>query len=129
MSEVCTRPDEALEADVVGESFDDYLATVEAGLDENGRRLLAAFRGRYSLASQLLSLRKEAGLSQTQVAERAGVHQSTITRVERGYSNFSQGTLEKIGAVFNARLAFVPMTASMARSGFPKGTSSHRFAN
>ncbi len=129
MTELCIPPQEEAEDDLVGGSFDEYLASVEAGLDDDARRLLQAFRGQYNLASQLMTLRKEAGLSQVQVAERAGLHQSTVNRVERGHSNLSQGALERIGAVFGARLAFVPMRATLTRAGFPRSTRPARLAH
>jgi DNA-binding XRE family transcriptional regulator len=96
-------------ASPVGESFDDYVSGVEADLDTARRQVLDALRAHYSLASQLMSLRKRNKLTQIDVAHQAGVHQSVISRLERGTANVSQDSLERIAQVFGVQLGFVDM--------------------
>ncbi|OTA19789.1 transcriptional regulator [Xenorhabdus beddingii] len=47
----------------------------------------------FELISTLLSMRKEAGLTQQQVAERMGTKESNISRLEKGKSNPTLSTL------------------------------------
>ena len=54
-------------------------------------------------AIALLRARENAGLSQRELAERSGVPQSTIARIERGY-NTSIDTLSKIAFALNKRV-------------------------
>lgn len=54
-------------------------------------------------AIALLRARENAGLSQHELAERSGVPQSTIARIERGY-NTSIDTLSKIASALNKRV-------------------------
>ncbi|HEV2952909.1 MAG TPA: helix-turn-helix transcriptional regulator [Candidatus Dormibacteraeota bacterium] len=92
----------------IGDSFDSYVAELASGLDQNGRELLEAFRGHYSLASQIIELRKRNHLTQAQLAAQARVNQSDISRLERGTGNASQAALERIARVFRASLGFLP---------------------
>ena len=54
-------------------------------------------------AVAITKARETAGLSQRELAERSGVPQSTIARIERGY-NTSIGTLSKIAFALNKRV-------------------------
>jgi ribosome-binding protein aMBF1 (putative translation factor) len=94
-------------ASPVGDSFDDYVSGVEADLDSASRQALDALRAHYDLASQLMTLRKRNKLTQVDLALRAGVHQSVISRVERGATNTSQDSLERIAQVFGVQLGFI----------------------
>lgn len=93
---------------VVGEDFDDFLAGFEARLDPAGRAMYDAFAAQYDLASAVIALRKRQRLTQVDLAQRAHVHQSDISRLERGGSNISQSALQRIAAALGARLALVP---------------------
>lgn len=97
-------------AGVIGSDFDDYVDEVEADLSPANRELLAAFRSDFTLASQLIQLRKGRKFTQVELAERAGVNQSDISRIERGVSNVSEATLKRIGLVFGAGIGFIPAT-------------------
>ena len=48
------------------------------------------------IAYQILKLRKQKGLSQTELAKRIGTKQSDIARMEAGQQNFTTDTLQKI---------------------------------
>ena len=52
---------------------------------------------------RLRQLRVERGLTQEQVAERADVHATFISNVERGYSSPTLDTLIRIAAAINVR--------------------------
>jgi DNA-binding XRE family transcriptional regulator len=94
-------------ASPVGDSFDDYVSGVETGLDSANRQALDALRAHYGLASQLMILRKRNKLTQIDLARRAGVNQSVISRLERGAANASQDSLERIAQVFGVQLGFI----------------------
>jgi len=53
-------------------------------------------RERNKIAVALMLLRESEGLSQRQLAEKAGKPQSTIARIERGSMNVSLGVLREI---------------------------------
>ena len=64
--------------------------------DEYGKQL--------EIAYQILKLRKEKKISQTQLAKKIGTKQSNIARMESGQQNFSIDILEKIARVFGRDL-------------------------
>lgn len=56
---------------------------------------------RYLLAANLRRLRSAQGLSQEQLAERAGVHRNYLGRVERREQNVGLDNLERIARALN----------------------------
>lgn len=94
--------------DVVGSDFSDYVAEAEARLSPASREVLDAFRDDFTLASQLIQMRKGRRFTQVELAKRAGVDQSAISRIERGSVNASYAALQRIGRVFGTRVAFIP---------------------
>ena len=57
----------------------------------------------FELAREVIRLRKEAHLTQKQLAEKAGTSQPAIARLESGeYKNLSLSFLRKIGEVLGA---------------------------
>lgn len=65
--------------------------------DQYGRQLEAAVA--------VTELRKNARISQRDLAEKAGVSKSTITRIEKGNMNPSLKTLDKLGAAVGKYLS------------------------
>src|SRR3989344_3474976 len=61
--------------------------------DEFGKQL--------EIAYQILQLRKETGMSQSELARKLGTTQSNIARIETGQQNFTTVTLQRIADVFN----------------------------
>jgi transcriptional regulator with XRE-family HTH domain len=73
---------------------------------------------RLRLAQQLHDLREQAGLTQREVAERAGTSRSVIARLEQpGYEKHTLSTLRRVaGAMgFDVRVEFVPAKAKPVR--------------
>ena len=72
------------------------------------RELNAAFQReltRLQLANQIVTLREERKLSQTQLARRIGTHQSAIARMEQNtYRGYTVATLAKIAAAAGKHL-------------------------
>ncbi|MHB1956911.1 MAG: helix-turn-helix domain-containing protein [Sulfobacillus sp.] len=61
----------------------------------------------YMVARQLIQLRREQGLTQSQLARRLHTQQSEISRIEAGDQNISLGKLEKLVAALGARVSIV----------------------
>ena len=55
---------------------------------------------RRRLAANIIRLRKERGWSQEELADRAGLHRTYISGVERGVRNPTIAVVAKIAAVF-----------------------------
>lgn len=70
------------------------------------RKEYDALEEEFSLIDQLITMRTKAGLTQEDVAKKLGTNKSNISRLERGKSNPSWGTLNKYAAAcgFTVRL-------------------------
>lgn len=58
----------------------------------------------YELIKQIISERHKRGLSQQDLANRAGTKQPVISRLERGDSNPTIGQLHKVATALNLKL-------------------------
>jgi DNA-binding XRE family transcriptional regulator len=90
--------------------FKDFVREVEAEARVEGPHAvaeLAAFRSHYTMAQEVRALRKERKLTQKQLAEASGIAQSEISRIERGQTNPTTGTLGVLLAPLGARLGVV----------------------
>ena len=69
----------------------------EKAMREDGeyRREYAALEEEFTLIEALLDARRKAGLTQAQVAERMGVTQPVVAKLEGGKSNVSFATLKR----------------------------------
>jgi DNA-binding XRE family transcriptional regulator len=88
--------------------LDDYIEEVRSGYNDEQRARLDAQMRHFDLASQLLALRLAAGLTQAELAERAGLSQADISRYERGLGNPTRTTIDGIATVLGAHLELVP---------------------
>jgi predicted transcriptional regulator len=59
---------------------------------------------RHSVSAQLTTLRRELGLSQTEVASRMGTSQSAVARFESGDLDVRLSTVERYTTALGARL-------------------------
>jgi DNA-binding XRE family transcriptional regulator len=71
--------------------------------DASGNRPAVAF-ARVSISRSLIQDRRAAGLSQQDLARRAGVRQETISRIESGKHSPTVRTVEKIDRVLQAAM-------------------------
>jgi ribosome-binding protein aMBF1 (putative translation factor) len=82
--------------------FQDYLTeklkkpSFKKNYNEYGKQL--------EIAYQVLTLRKQQKLSQSELAKKIGTRQSNVARMESGQQNFTADMLQKIATAFNRRI-------------------------
>lgn len=62
-------------------------------------------------------LRTEAGLSQSALAERAGLHRTTMSEIERGVSNLSVDLAHRVAQALGMSLSALCAEAELRRKG------------
>ncbi|HEY1703356.1 MAG TPA: helix-turn-helix transcriptional regulator [Trebonia sp.] len=77
------------------------------GESELRRRFEAAIE----LGLQFRDARVARGLSQRELAERSGVRQADVSRIERGAGNPTEATLQRLAAALKQRLERTPVRA------------------
>jgi ribosome-binding protein aMBF1 (putative translation factor) len=82
-------------------------------LTEQGQEQAKVFDRGARLAGDVLALRLARGWTQTELAERSGISQADISRIERGLSNATEATLGRLAEVLGAELH---MTAKASAS-------------
>jgi len=91
--------------------FDQLIQDIEAEAQAEGPAAVAqlrAFEVQFTLAADLIALRKARGLSQKQLASASGVQQADISRIERGLVNPTIGTVEKLARPLRAQVRMLP---------------------
>jgi DNA-binding phage protein len=91
-------------------SFHAFMREVEHDATAEGPTAVAHLRQleqRFGLASDLIAMRRAKAITQSQLAALTGVHQSEISRIERGVGNPTAQTLGRLGTALGARLSFV----------------------
>lgn len=58
----------------------------------------------YAIMNEILSTRKELGMSQQELSTKTGITQPDISKLENGKANPAIGTLKKIAAAFGKKL-------------------------
>jgi len=71
------------------------------------KRQRQVFEQAYSIALQVTELREKRGLTQAELAEFCGVDQGDISRIERGSTNPTARTLQRIATALDADLRLV----------------------
>ncbi len=79
----------------------------QTALSEVGNAQRHVFKGAYALAMQVVELREKHGLTQVELAERSGIDQGDISRIERGSAMPNERTLLRIANALNADLRLV----------------------
>ena len=91
----------------MGSSFGDWLAGREAAETAGEAELRRRFEAAIELGLQFRDARLASGLSQRQLAERSGVRQADISRIERGAGNPTETTLQRLASALDKRLELV----------------------
>jgi HTH-type transcriptional regulator / antitoxin HipB len=87
----------------LGKPFDEYYAE-ECAKDSGLHDRVEAIREERRLQSQLRQSRKQAGLTQQQVAERMHTNRSFVARVETQGGNLTIATVERYARAVGKRL-------------------------
>lgn len=94
----------------MSDDFKDLIKDIEAEAEASGPAAVAELRdlrGEFSLAADLATRRREAKLTQKQLAKASGIPQSEISRIETGRANPTVATLSAIAAPLGAHVGFV----------------------
>ena len=88
-------------------SFNEYLATYKKTASKVDLAAYDVAYGQFALANELMEQRKAQGLTQLALAKASGVAQPEISRIERGITNATIETLNRIGRVLQVRVGLV----------------------
>lgn len=83
-------------------SFNDFLK--EQMQDEEFRAEYEALEPEFTIIQAMIDARKSSGLTQKQLAEKTGINQADISKLERGSGNPSLRTLQRLAAGMGMRL-------------------------
>jgi ribosome-binding protein aMBF1 (putative translation factor) len=98
-------------------NFDDFWRELEAEAQAEGPEAVAELEQlghRFRLGGELTVLRARAGLTQDDLAAKSKVDQAEISRIERGASNPTIDTLDKLGDALGVRFGFVETREAVA---------------
>jgi ribosome-binding protein aMBF1 (putative translation factor) len=93
-------------------SYKKASAERRANVSDAGAVQSRVFEGAFAVAMQVVELREKHGLTQVQLAERSGIDQGDISRIERGSAMPNEKTLIRIADALNADLRLVPRSKS-----------------
>lgn len=89
-------------------NFNDFLK--EQLADPDFKKEYDALRPEYAIIQAIIDARKNTGMTQKQLAEKTGIAQADISRMERGNANPSLKTLQRLaeGMGMHLKLEFLP---------------------
>lgn len=89
-------------------NFNDFLA--EQLSDPEFKKEYDALRPEYAIIQAIIDARKSTGMTQKQLAEKTGITQADISRLESGSGNPSLKTLQRLaeGMGMRLKLEFLP---------------------
>ena len=88
-------------------SYKDIMADRSARPPPDSAAQRETFEKAYDMALQVIDLREKHGLTQAQLAERCGVDQGDISRIERGSTSPTARTLQRIAQALDADVRLV----------------------
>lgn len=89
-------------------TYNDVTAERRARLGKGSEAQRDAFEQAYDIAMQVVELREQLGLTQAELAEKCGIDQGDISRIERGSVSPTSRTLQRIAEALGARVELVP---------------------
>ncbi len=88
-------------------SCEEIAAERRAKLDSASNEHTEVFEQAHRIAMQVVELRERHGLTQSQLAERCGMDQADISRIERGSTSPTTRVLQRIADALDADLKLV----------------------
>ena len=88
-------------------SYKDIVADRSARIAPESAAQPEVLERAYDIAQQVIDLREKHGLTQRQLAERCGIDQGDISRIERGSTSPTARTLQRIAEVLDADVRLV----------------------
>lgn len=85
----------------------DIAADRRARLSPEAQEQRGVFKQAHDVALQVIDLREKRGLTQAELAERCGMDQADISRIERGATSPTALTLQRIADALDADLRLV----------------------
>jgi len=88
--------------------FEDFMKELDEETRRAGPAAVAraeALKAQYTLAAELILLRKQRGLTQRQLSARTGIQQSEISRMEAGTANPTLATISTLARALGAVLS------------------------
>lgn len=110
-------------------TFDDFMRELEQETRRAGPAAVAraeALKAQYTLATELILLRKRRGLTQRQLSARTGIQQSEISRIEGGRANPTAATLATLARALGGELRIVPARVTKGSTVRVSGARSAR---
>ena len=95
--------------------LDEYLQRSKRANSKEVIAARAVFDQAYGIACQVIELREKHNLTQVELAEKTGVPQAQISRIERGVVSPTSATLAKIAEALGADLRLVERPQPSAR--------------
>jgi ribosome-binding protein aMBF1 (putative translation factor) len=92
-------------------SYDDVTAARRERLSPDSKAHREVFEQAYDIATQVIELRERHGLTQAELAERCGIDQGDISRIERGSTSPTARTLQRIAEALDSDVRLVQRTA------------------
>ncbi len=88
-------------------SYSEVTAGRRARLSPETRHIGEILGQAYDIALQVIELREKHGLTQAELAERCGIDQGDISRIERGATSPTARTLQRIAEALDAEVRLV----------------------
>jgi ribosome-binding protein aMBF1 (putative translation factor) len=92
-------------------SYQDVTAGRRSRVSPDAESRREIFETAYDIAMQIIELRERHSLSQAELAERCGMDQGDISRIERGSTSPTARTLQRIAAALDADVRLVARTS------------------
>src|ERR1700690_1863834 len=96
-------------------TLDDYLQRSKRANSKEVSAARTVFDQAYGIACQVIELREKHNLTQVELAEKTGVPQAQISRIERGVVSPTSATLARIAGALGADLRLVERSHPSAR--------------
>jgi ribosome-binding protein aMBF1 (putative translation factor) len=88
-------------------SYDEVVVRRRSRMSEEAASQQAVLAKAYDIAMQVVALREKHGWTQAELAERCGIDQGDISRIERGATSPTTRTLQRIADALDADVQLV----------------------